>query len=391
MPVKPRYRILMPLLVAASLSIAAIGLSACSLFGGGSKSADQIIDDAFSGNKKVDSGKFNVGLKINATAAGGIKVPIDVKFSGAFDDVESKEAFPKLDLSLTASAAGKNFSAGLISTGDKGFVNYQGTDYEVSDQVFAMLKQSYIEQQKQTETEQKDEKGSLKSLGMDPKSWLKDLKKGPDETVAGVETNTVTGSIDIVKLLDDFGKAMEKAGALGAATQSTPFKLDEENKQKIKDAVKSITFKVNSGKDDDILRRLEIKADVVAPEESKEQLKGVEGAAITMTVEMSDLNQPQTVTAPSNPKPFEELTKKMGLGAGGLGGLGALSGGGMSNFGGGEDGSSGTTTMPEGDLGGDMPTSTTPAPNSEDMQKMMDCLKEKDAQKQSECILKIQK
>ena len=73
----------------------------------------------------------------------------------------------KFDLDLKIGAQGQNFTAGAISTGDKGYIKLQGNTYAVSDQVFNSFKQGF--QRSQAQQNGTKQNPSLSSLGVNPK------------------------------------------------------------------------------------------------------------------------------------------------------------------------------------------------------------------------------
>jgi hypothetical protein len=53
----------------------------------------------------------------------------------------------------------------------------------------------------------------------------------------------------------------------------------------------------------------------------------VSSVNIDFSITLSDVNQPQTISAPSNPKPISDLLSQLGLGGLPLGSLGGAGGG----------------------------------------------------------------
>lgn len=399
-------------LVVALVAVSA-GLAACGPFG--SKSAKDIVDETFSaGDKKeVDSGKFSVTFK--GEELKGIKeVPdgtVDAKLSGTFDGATGK-TFPKFDLSLTLNAGKTDISAGAISTGAKLFVSYQNTPYEVPEQLFGFVKSGYEQAQQQQAQQQKDgeSKGqdqSLKQLGVDPNKWLTDLKKGSDEQVGGVDTYTVTGSVDVPKFAEDAAKLASQGSSLGGQFGSKDQPTPEEIKKAITESVKSVDFTLNSGKDDLILRRFEVDLTFDVPEDSQKDLSGLESGKANFAVEVLDIGQPQSIKEPTGAKPLNELLEKLGLddeaaGLGGLGGLGDLGGSGDSSTdsgsgsgsSGGSSDSGGSTTTPDSDIdSGSSGSSSTPPPgaNSKQTKEYLACVKGAGGPEDlQECVKKLQ-
>ena len=166
-------------------------------------------------------------------------------------------------------------------------------------------------------------------------NWLKDPTVVGTESVGGVDTEHVTAQLDVNALLDDVDGLLAKfhnqipAGA-GAAAGQIPDKLPADVRQKIESAIKSAKVDVWTGKDDKTLRKLAL-ALSIEPQGSG----NVKSATVALSVELDDLNAPQTIEAPSNPRPLNELLGQVQglLGGAGLGGgssLGGSSGAGSS-------------------------------------------------------------
>jgi hypothetical protein len=209
-------------------------------------------------------------------------------------------------------------------------VNFQGTDYEVSDQVFQQFKAGYEQAQKNGTSSSKQQ--SLSSLGLDPQQWLTNPKNEGDAKVGDDDTIKITGGIDVNKLLDDVNNALQKVKQLGAqGTQNLPSQLTAAQRKQVTDATKNPKVEIYTGKEDKILRRMVVSLGIVDP-------KGAAGSAnINFDLSISDLNEDQEISAPSGAKPFDQLLSKFGgLGLGGLGSTGGTSG---SSSGGGASGS----------------------------------------------------
>ena len=147
------------LLLLSLLAVLALGVAAC---GGGGDSAskdtdvDTLLADTFKGDKKVESGKLDLSLRIDAKNTEGLSGPVTVKIAGPFQ-TEGKQKLPKFDIDFAFEGAGQSIKAGLTSTGTKGFVSFQGSEYAVSDQVFKQFKAGY---------EQAQQKGNKKNQSL---------------------------------------------------------------------------------------------------------------------------------------------------------------------------------------------------------------------------------
>ena len=98
--------------------------------------------------KGIESGKLDLSLGVDVQGEEGGNV--DVSLSGPFQS-ESEAEYPELDLTAQAkgSLGGKdiNFEGGFTLLGNKAYVAYEGTEYEVDPTTFNFVKSTL----KQTE------------------------------------------------------------------------------------------------------------------------------------------------------------------------------------------------------------------------------------------------
>jgi hypothetical protein len=289
---------------------------------------DTLLEQTFTGEKQMDSGKLLVNFTLEAQGEGAeeLQGPVKVTLEGAFDATD-KEAMPKFALDASLQGAGQNLQAGATSTGDKGFVSFQGTEYVVADQVFQQFKTQYEQARKQAESQQ-GEQQSLATLGMDPRKWLVDPKTDGEAQVGDTDTVKITAGIDMDALLDDADKALESAAALGATQgQEIPERLTDEQRRQVSELIKDPRIELYTGKDDSILRKLVLSLGIDVPD------SGGTGT-MSLDIEITDLNEPQDIEEPDDAQPFDQLVQQLG----GLGALGAAGSGSGSGSGGGQDG-----------------------------------------------------
>ena len=318
-------------LVPVALLVLAATLTACG--GGSSVSADtdvnELLTKTFSGQKKIESGRLDFTVRIDAPGAAGAQGgPVDVKLSGPFQS-QGEQRLPKLDLDVAFSGQGQNIKAGVISTGDRGFVNFNNTDYAVSDQVFKQFQAGYEQAQKEAAKQQGDQKTSLATLGIDPRKWLTNPKNEGEVKVGAADTVRITGGVDVPKLLDDVNVALERATQLGLqGAGQVPQKLTDQQRQQIVDAVKDLRVEIFTGKEDTILRRMIIDLKAAAPASSGGAAQDV---AAKLDFSLTGLNEDQEIVAPAQTKPFDELLGQLGSLGGGLGGASGGSSGGSGS------------------------------------------------------------
>jgi hypothetical protein len=316
-----RPALLLSLLAALALAVAACGGS--DEGGGEEASADtdvnKLLTQTFTGSKKVESG--NLDLKLQIEAKGGdasqLQGPVRIALAGPFQ-AQGGGKLPKFKLDASLEGAGQSIKAGATSTGEKGYLSFQGTDYAVDDQVFQQFKAGYEEAQKKGS----EQNQSFASLGMDPRKWLTDPKNEGEAKVGDDDTIKITGGVDVAKLLDDVNTALEKASSLGLdSTGEVPQKLTDEQRRQVLDAVKDPRVEIYTGKDDQILRRMVVNLGI---EDSASSTSGT----VAFDISITDLNEDQDIAEPADAKPFRELLGQFGsLGIGGAGSSGSGSGG----------------------------------------------------------------
>ncbi len=321
-----RARAVVALLVAA---LAALGLAACGGGGGGNGGGDTVdaqtlLTSTFTGTHRIDSGKADIRLQIDAEGDPSLQGPIKLTVTGPFQS-GGDDALPQFDLALDISAQGQGFKAGLTSAGGRLFVNFGGTAYEVPAAVLSQIEDSFRRARSDSH-----QALSLESLGLHPASWLKDPTVVGSESIGGVETQHIAGQLDVKALLDDLDGLLATLRSklpTAAAGAQVPDHIPAKDRQQIEQAIKSTKVDVWTGTDDKTLRKLSVDL-TIEPQDSG----GPSSAHVAFSVELDDLNEPQTIKAPASSRPLNDLLSQVqGL----LGGtLGGSSGFGSSGSGG---------------------------------------------------------
>ena len=324
----------MPLLALVLLLCASLLASCGGDDGGGGtdESAQQLINQTFSGEKKVDSGKVSMDLsaKLEATgaAASQLEGPIALKLTGPFQS-RGEDKLPEVDFDMTVSASGQKFTAGAVTTTEEAFISYQGTDYKIPQRQFERYKRQ-VERDARNNNDQQNQ-FDLATLGVNPRNWLSNPKKVGEEDVGGAETVHVSSDVRIGALLEDLNDLIRRASRLGLQDQQVPERIPRNTMRQIEESVRAAKFDLWTGKDDKIMRRLEIEFSFDTPEDLQSQAQGVEGGTVDIKVEIADLNEDQEIKVPEKARPLSELQNQLGIGALGLGeGLGGGSSGGGS-------------------------------------------------------------
>jgi hypothetical protein len=279
--------------------------------------ATQLLQETFSSGKKITSGNLDVKIDVDMKTAQGEQA-ITVGLKGPFQTTGDGK-LPKFDLDLDVGIQGRTTTLGAISTGTAGYVEFQGQAYSLSPEVFNQFSQGFADEEKR-DTNQT----SLSALGIKPINWITDPTTDGTEDVMGVETEKITGQINLDALLGDVNKVLQRASStqLGQSRQRIK-PLSPTTIEQIKIAVKEARIQINTGSDDKILRKIVLDIDVEIPEIARPQLRGLESAKGSVSIQIGDVNQPQDITAPANAKPLDDLIQQFqGLGLPGTGGTG---------------------------------------------------------------------
>lgn len=289
----------------ASVAVAACGSSS----GSSSEDAAGLLKDTFEGNHKIDSGDIKLALTINPTGSSSVSGPIKLSFGGPFESGGSGK-LPQSDFNVSISAEGKSGSLGIISTGSKGYVTLQGTGYQLPADTFKKLQSSFSDLGA-SGSSSKNSTG-LSKLGIKPLDWLQNPTVVGDETVAGDETTHIRAGVNVQGLLTDLDTVLKKSSSLGVPkTANLSNGLSASARAKIASEVRNTTFDVWTGKDDKMLRKLSIGTTLPVTGQTSTQLGGMTAAALALTVQYSDLNQPQTISAPQTVRPYSEFSSKV--------------------------------------------------------------------------------
>jgi hypothetical protein len=289
------------MLLISVVAALALGLVACGGDDGGG-GAEEVVDQTFSGDHEaITSGRFEV--EYHAAAPKG---DFDATVGGPFQ--RDGEGFPQFNVEAHLAGTGDggfDFSGALISTGNRGFVSYKGTDYEIEPALFGLFT-SYFESL-QGESEDGGE-GFTEQLGFDPKSWLTNLKDEGQANVEGTQTDHISGEVDLDKVTADLRSLADRLefqlgalGGIGGRRVPDPSELGDFSK-----LAEGATFDLYSGSDDHILRRFEVELELKSSRAGAPE-------TVDFGVTLSDLNEEQTIEAPSGARPFNDLLDRLGI------------------------------------------------------------------------------
>ncbi|HEU0024349.1 MAG TPA: hypothetical protein VFQ12_06950 [Thermoleophilaceae bacterium] len=332
----------------------AVALVSCG--GGGDKeNVEDLLDRAF--QQSIKSADLKVDAELQLEGSESLDRPVRIEASGPFRTNEGKLPSADLELRVGTGGGGQTIQTGFLSTGDRAFVKFEDVYYEQPAAQVRAANRSIAKSGKRG--------GSLRSLGLDPRSWLVEASEEGDERVAGVETRHVSGTLDVERMMSNINTFVRRSSAAigGATGQQPPSPLSKKDIEKISEVVKDPEFDVYVGKEDDTIRRVSGRVEFEVPEDSRDDLGGIEAGSLEFTVEFANVNGDQQIEAPAKARPLSELTDSLG-GAGLLGGTTDQ----------GSGGNDGTTPPVQPNANGQSPSPS--APDADDFKAYADCLDE---------------
>jgi hypothetical protein len=335
-------------------AFAALALAACG--SSSSQDAGSLLRQTFSGSHRINSGDLNFALTLNPTGSSTLRSPITVSFGGPFQSLGTGK-LPASDFNVNLNAMGTGGSVGILSTGTNGYVTYQGASYQLPKADFQRLESSFS--QLASSPSASSGSGVLGKLGIQPLHWLVDPQVMGDESVGGTTTTHIHATINVTALLGDFNTFLQRASSLGVSGSATfPHGISSASRSRIAGEVQSPTLDVWTGKSDKTVRKLLIQLTLPVTGQVSSLLGGLRSAGIGLTLQYANLNQPQTITAPTTVLPYSQFQSKLrALEQAIQSGLGSLSGGGL-----------GTTTS-----SGSAPSTGT-GPSTSSYQKYSNCI-----------------
>jgi hypothetical protein len=300
------------LLIAVAAVVAAVGLFVVSgALGGGSsggdQSAQQTLERAFSSAPQRKGGRIQGSMTVNVSgaqaAAAGLSQPFKMSIDGIANPPRAGQA-PTFDIGIQVDGGGESHSVHVISTGKRGFVDIDGTAYELPRSQVSRF------------TSPAGGGGSaaaLNALGLHPGAWVQNVTDAGTASVGAEQTSHVTADVDVPRMMEDLMKASERTGQ---AQQIPPQARDA-----IRQSVKSARLEVFSSKADGTLRRVVATAAFEARGPAGKSMAG----DLRFDLQVTQVGKAQKVVAPRHVAPFSSLDQSS-LGLGSLGTLGTGSG-----------------------------------------------------------------
>jgi hypothetical protein len=262
--------------VALALASLAIVVAGC---GGSASDATRELRQTAQQLGQIRSGDLK--LRLVALPSNGVKGRIGFELDGPFG--LKPGALPIANIRYTQLAGTQRATATFVSDGERAVALVNGKAVSLPPAALEQLRGA---------TARLGGSSGIGGLRID--SWLRHSSVSDGGVVAGAETDHITAELDVVNAANGLLSLVRQLG------RNAPT-LTGESADQLRQAVKSSSIDVWTGKDDKLLRRLELKAELGfdVPDDLKRVLGDAVGANVEFVLAIAHPNQPVHVTMPT--------------------------------------------------------------------------------------------
>jgi hypothetical protein len=256
---------------------------------------------------------MSFSVEVMPRGSSTIKQPLELSFGGPFTRGGAGKP-PESDFTITISGQGHHGSLQVISAGGKGYITVSGQSYELPASNFKSVESGLGSLPSSGGTSGvKTDTSALSKLGIHPLDWLSDPKiVMRKSSIGGGATTWIHATVDTTAMLQDLSKLLAKSGSLGiAGANSLPKSISATTRKRLAKALGSPTFNVWTGASDKILRNLIVRATIPITGQTRTGLGGTTSVVVTLAFGYTEVNQPQTITAPTSVEPYSVLRSKV--------------------------------------------------------------------------------
>jgi hypothetical protein len=255
--------------------------------GGGGGHANDVLSQTANNLGKIRSGDLTLRLVVSPRQ--GTKGRIGFELRGPF--ALRPGALPVAKIAYTQIAGAREATATFISTGTKAYAEVNGKAYELPPESTDVVRQAAA-----------GISGSSGLGSFEIGRWFDDPQISEGENLGDASTDHVVADLDVVAAANGLLGLVRDLG------RDAPT-IEGEAADQLENAVESSSIEVWSGKDDHLLRRLLLEADLGldVPDSLRRALGDVVGAKVEFELAIADPNEPVSVPPPTNPLPSSQL------------------------------------------------------------------------------------
>jgi hypothetical protein len=316
-----RYSPAFLLIVALLFLLGAVGCGSASQSPGEGAAPEDVLKAALDVSDTMTSstGGFDIALSFDADESQlseqeAAMLADPMRISGTFavgSDPQAVECTVSLDM------MGETLDMGFKVLDKAMWLNLLDQWYETPPDM-----QDVLAQNTGMETQMAEIEKLISDLGVDPVTWMKDLRLVGEEEISGTAVYHLAGTPDVAKMMTDviglmqseeFLNLIDPTGSLtgegmGMDMIPSPDELQEMQTQ-IAAMFEDFTVELWTEKATSMLRKLVVVAHMTPP--PGEDADGMNAIDLIATVTLDNLNQPVMVEAPVSALPYSELEKAM--------------------------------------------------------------------------------
>lgn len=258
-----------------------VGVAVAAMLAGcGGADPDKALRDTSRNLSKIHSGTLSMRLVMRPASGPGVGFRMRGPFS-----LQRDARLPIARISYTQIAGERQVPATLISTGTSAFVSVDGTTYRLppgqADALRIVAPGA----------------GGLDGLQLDIGRWVRDAESSGGPEVGGDETDRITGKLRIGPALHDVFSAARKAG-------SGPRVPSAKDIGQLDDRVTDSSIELLTGKQDRLLRRVRLHAQLDVPKSLRKQLGTAAQLRLEFELGVERPNRRVKVNAPARSQPL---------------------------------------------------------------------------------------
>jgi hypothetical protein len=245
---------------------------------GGAQSPNDALAETSRNLAKIKSGDLSVDLLF--TAKGGERAGFNLAGPFAFHG----GALPEGQLDYTQIAGQKTASQTFIMKAGKAYVRVRGQTFELPPSMADQIKGTL---------------GASGGLGViDLSDWVRNPKISSGGEVGGADTDKISADLNVPAAVSGL---LAAASAFGGSAPLPA--LSGASAEQVQRAVEKATVEIWTGKDDRLLRKLDVDI-VFSPAEAPANVKRLVGATMHLELGVSNPNEKISVETPTNVQPY---------------------------------------------------------------------------------------
>lgn len=266
--------------------LAVLALTACAGGGGsGGGEAGDVLRETADKLGEIRSGEITLELTFEVEGLGragfALEGPVDL----------DAEPLPVARLEVAQFAGERTDEVVFLSTGEKAYVEVGGETYELPPDLTEEVRGAVGELEAE---------GGLGQIELD--GWIVDPQLSDGPAVAGAETDRITAKLDVVNVVNGL---LDIASELGGAPQDAP-RVEGENAERLRQSARNTRIVVLTGKEDRLLRRVELAIDFSSS--APDEVQRILGAGVRFLLEVREPNSDVSVPEPEDARPYSELS-----------------------------------------------------------------------------------